>query len=231
MEKVKVDSLDLEMLAQHLTGSDSEDTSEIYGELYEKFGIDEENFTNLIVDLIQLITIGYSPLSEEVYAGFGLQNFWLIKKPILSNFIGVMLAFMLNDEPLKTEQNGFIRVITNSKGEPQYQLAITHPDRIININTANEKSYFVHQKWSGYPKNKLEELLQAEFLPFNNQTVKDSNFKILEDKFEEAMSKYKGSAARPKYKLYKEHHNDNFMMYVCNSVQFELIEIKGTIKE
>ena len=94
-----------------------------------------------------------------------------------------------------------------------------------------EKEYFIHQKWSGYPKNKLEELLQAEFLPFRNQTVKESDFKVLEAKFEEAMSKYKGSATKPKYKLYKESMSDNYYMYVCNSVQFELIEIKGRVNQ
>ena len=231
MEKIKINSLDIEMIAQYIAGCLSEETRDIFDELYNKFEIDEENFTNLIEELFKLMTIGYSSLSQEVYIGFGLDGLWLAKKPIMSKFIGVLLAFMLNDEPLKKEQNGFIRVITNSKGKPEYQLAITHPDRTININSIDEKSYFIYQKWSGYPKNTLEELLQAEYLPFNNQTVKESDFKALEAKFEEAMSKYKGRAVKPIYKLYKESDSDNYHMYVCNCVQFELIEIKGSIKK
>ncbi len=56
---------------------DSEKVDEI---LYEKYGIeDTDGFDRLIKDLAKMADVGKSPLTEELYRGFGDGTIWLYK--------------------------------------------------------------------------------------------------------------------------------------------------------
>lgn len=133
MSTPKIDELDLETLAAKLTDIESENPHEIYSALNEKYNINEDDFANLIADLFLLLEIGYSALSGNIYIGYADKNSWLVKKPSQSKFIATMLAFLLNDEPLKQTQKGMVRIITDNNNKPLYQVVITHHDRKVEV--------------------------------------------------------------------------------------------------
>ncbi len=134
MSTPRIDELDLETLAAQLTDIESEDPREIYAALSEKYNINEDDFANLIADLFQILHMGYSALTDEIYIGFAGTDTWHVKKPAKSKFIGTMLAFLLNDEPLKQTKNGMVRIITDKSNKPLYQVVITHHDRKVEVS-------------------------------------------------------------------------------------------------
>lgn len=75
-------------LALHLCGlkeSDEnyENPDNVDPILYAKYGIeDTDKFNDLIKDLLDLITINKSPLTDTVYKGFSNGKEWFIKKEI-----------------------------------------------------------------------------------------------------------------------------------------------------
>ena len=50
--------------------------------IYDHYEINIENFGNLIKDLLPLCDKGESPLTNKLYQGFGIDNFWLIKQEV-----------------------------------------------------------------------------------------------------------------------------------------------------
>lgn len=85
MEKAKITSLDVEELACKLTDLDYDeidgDTTMIDESLINNFGIDLDNFTELISLLLPMINIGTSPLTGKMYKGFAdaENETWLVK--------------------------------------------------------------------------------------------------------------------------------------------------------
>jgi hypothetical protein len=81
----KVDAFDVEELACHITGLDYDeidaDTTTIEEKLYEEFGCDLEQFTDIIQRLLPMIDIGVSPLTKKRYKGFSdtEKGIWFVK--------------------------------------------------------------------------------------------------------------------------------------------------------
>lgn len=61
---------------------DIEDDSSLEDFLYDCYGINIEEFENLINDLLPLCDKAKSPLTDKTYQGFGTGNYWLIKKEV-----------------------------------------------------------------------------------------------------------------------------------------------------
>lgn len=61
---------------------DIEDDSSLEDFLYDYYGINIEEFENLINDLLPLCDKAKSPLTDKLYQGFGTGNYWLIKKEV-----------------------------------------------------------------------------------------------------------------------------------------------------
>ena len=81
----KLNYIDIEELACEIIGLDYDeidaDTTIIDEALIDKYGLDIEQFTELINDLIHRIAISESPISNEKYKGFlnNDKNMWLTK--------------------------------------------------------------------------------------------------------------------------------------------------------
>jgi len=81
--------LDIYELARYLAiQSDPEETDEDTEEdclerfINVNYGIDFENFKELINDLLPLCTVGKSLFTDKMYQGFGTDNFFFVKKEI-----------------------------------------------------------------------------------------------------------------------------------------------------
>lgn len=91
MKRAKVTALDVEELACHITGLDYDeidaDTSIIQEKLYDEFGCDLDQFTDLIQRLLPLIDVGSSPLTNKRYKGFSdtEKQIWLVKCEVSAN--------------------------------------------------------------------------------------------------------------------------------------------------
>jgi hypothetical protein len=85
IEKVRVDSYEVEELACKILGLDYDEIdageSIIEEEMVEQLNIDLELFQDIIERLIPLIEVGQSPLTNEVYKGFAdtENSMWLLK--------------------------------------------------------------------------------------------------------------------------------------------------------
>jgi len=76
-------------LAMHLVGlnpdneEDFDNSDAVDKLLYEKYGIqDTEGFDKLIKNLMELIDVGKSHLTEKAYKGFAKNGFWFCKVPV-----------------------------------------------------------------------------------------------------------------------------------------------------
>lgn len=83
MKKANLDRLDIEELACYLAGLDYDeidaDENIIEEHIYAEFGIDLEQFTELINRLLPMIDVGKSPLTNKRYKGFAQPGIWLVK--------------------------------------------------------------------------------------------------------------------------------------------------------
>lgn len=61
---------------------DIEDEDSLEEFISDYYGIDIENFENLMRDLLPLCTVAQSPLTDLWYRGFGTENIWLLSKRI-----------------------------------------------------------------------------------------------------------------------------------------------------
>jgi hypothetical protein len=88
MKVAKVEALDVEELACHITGLDYDeidaDTTTIEEKLYEEFGCDLEQFTHIIQRLLPMIDVGASLLTKKRYKGFfdTEKVMWLVKMEV-----------------------------------------------------------------------------------------------------------------------------------------------------
>lgn len=75
-------------LALHICGLEDNDenyenTDKVDEILYEKYGIeDADKFNQLATDLLNLIDVGRSPLTDTLYKGFSNGEGWLMKKEV-----------------------------------------------------------------------------------------------------------------------------------------------------
>ena len=85
IEKVRVDSYEVEELACKILGIDYDeidaDVTIIEEEMMEQLDIDLEIFQDIIERLIPLVEVGQSPLTNELYKGFAdtENSMWLLK--------------------------------------------------------------------------------------------------------------------------------------------------------
>lgn len=88
MKKAKIHPFDIEELACKITGLDYDeidaDSATIQDEIYERFGCDLDQFTEIIAHLLPLIDVGESPLTKKRYKGFSdIENgVWITKMEI-----------------------------------------------------------------------------------------------------------------------------------------------------
>lgn len=62
--------------------SDDEEWPDFDELLYERYNVDREQFDQICFDLLDLATMGQSPLTQKVYKGFGSDKLFLIKKEV-----------------------------------------------------------------------------------------------------------------------------------------------------
>lgn len=72
------------LLSKHYPNKDFEemDEFEVYNWFYDHYGVTDEQFDDLITDLLPLCSEGVSPLTEKRYRGFACYNIWLLNKEI-----------------------------------------------------------------------------------------------------------------------------------------------------
>ena len=76
--------MDIYELVQHLCGLDEDaDYDAIHESLYEKYEIEMHNLEKIIKDLLPLIDVGVSPITNQRFKGFSVRDgengFWLVK--------------------------------------------------------------------------------------------------------------------------------------------------------
>ena len=88
MKLARVSSIDLEELACHILEVDYDeidaDTSVINEKLYEEFGCDLDQFTNIIQRLLPMVDVRASPLTKKRYKGFSdtEKGMWFVKMEV-----------------------------------------------------------------------------------------------------------------------------------------------------
>lgn len=88
MKIAKINTLEAEELACHITGLDYDeidaDEAIIDEKLQEEFGCDLQQFTHIIQRLLPMIDVGKSPLTQKWYKGFAdtEKEMWLAKMEI-----------------------------------------------------------------------------------------------------------------------------------------------------
>ena len=58
------------------------DDVDVYDFVYDEYGIDWDGFCKLISNLMPLVIMGQSPLTQKVYRGFGTNNMFFIKQEV-----------------------------------------------------------------------------------------------------------------------------------------------------
>ena len=84
-----IDDFECCELAAHLIGigDEFEDEDEVWEKLYDEHELTQESFCWLINELVPLIDVGKSPLTDTIYKGFSqeLKNglkMWLVKMEV-----------------------------------------------------------------------------------------------------------------------------------------------------
>lgn len=119
------DRFDIEELAAHLCGLPEDgdyDTHEIDEKLAEKYEISLDHFCEIVQDLGELIDLGISPLTEEIFIGFGTGNMWIAKKKY-PKFINQVLIWMDYEAVKNGKGQAYERDIT-SGGKPEFKLVL-----------------------------------------------------------------------------------------------------------
>jgi len=75
-----ISEFDIEELVRGMHALDDE--VDVYDFVHDEYEMDWENFCKLISDLMPLIIIGQSPLTQKVYRGFGTNNMFFIKQEV-----------------------------------------------------------------------------------------------------------------------------------------------------
>jgi len=75
-----VSEFDIEELVRGMHALDDE--VDVYDYVYDEYEMDWENFCKLITNLMPLITVGQSPLTNKIYKGFGKDNMFFIKQEV-----------------------------------------------------------------------------------------------------------------------------------------------------
>ena len=71
---------DVELLARHICGADMDNESVDVDEILDdKFGIEFDQFLQVVRELLPLCTVGTSPLTEKTYRGFASDNCFIVK--------------------------------------------------------------------------------------------------------------------------------------------------------
>ena len=74
---MNIDEFDIEELVRGM--HDLSDDIDVYDYVSEEYGIDWDGFCSLISNLVPLITVGQSPLTQKIYKGFGKDNMFFLK--------------------------------------------------------------------------------------------------------------------------------------------------------
>ena len=72
-----ISEFDIEELVRSMY--DLSDDVDVYDYVFEELDMDWGAYCNLIRDLVPLITIGQSPLTQKIYKGFGKDNMFFLK--------------------------------------------------------------------------------------------------------------------------------------------------------
>jgi len=75
-----ISEFDIEELVRGMHALDDE--VDVFDFVYDEYEMDWENFCKLIGNLMPLITVGQSPLTQKVYKGFGDNNMFFIKQEV-----------------------------------------------------------------------------------------------------------------------------------------------------
>jgi len=74
---MNIDEFDIEELVRGMY--DLSDDVDVYDYVFEELDMDWGAYCNLIRDLVPLIIVGQSPLTQKVYKGFGKNNMFFLK--------------------------------------------------------------------------------------------------------------------------------------------------------
>jgi len=55
------------------------DDIDVFDFIFDEYEMDWSNYCKLIRDLVPLITVGQSPLTQKIYKGFGKDNIFFLK--------------------------------------------------------------------------------------------------------------------------------------------------------
>lgn len=84
----RIDDFETEELAAYLVGKHEQfedgeiDSNDIEDLLFDKYGILLDGFQTLLSDLVPLITIAKSGITDKTYKGFAGESCWLVKREI-----------------------------------------------------------------------------------------------------------------------------------------------------
>lgn len=106
-----------------LSEEDLEDT------FFEEFGFDVSGLNFIKDELLKLIDIGISPLTNQVFKGFAdkEQGFWFEKKEMTSQFIDLMIHFLTTNH--EVDEKGILTEVKDVKGELLFEIIIRKPTK------------------------------------------------------------------------------------------------------
>ena len=74
---MKISYFDIEELVRGMDGLD--DDADIDQHLFDKYEIGFDQFSKVVEDLLPLVVVGQSPLTNTVYKGFGRDGLFFLK--------------------------------------------------------------------------------------------------------------------------------------------------------
>lgn len=119
IEKQSLSPMLVEEFAIEILGIDEEsETNEVENQLYEKYGCDLDQFTELMQLLYQRLHLSVSPLTETPFIGFSHNDqMWSsVKKETMGAFLDAVLEFM-GASKLEVNKGGNERPIIGDKTE------------------------------------------------------------------------------------------------------------------
>ena len=137
----QLSSLDAEEIARVFCGITNEDAEidEIEKALYDKHDMSFEQFEKVAAFMFAHLELGVSPLTNTPMIGISHSpkkgmSCWLAKRDYTGEYIGTVIQWLTEGEPIAPDSKGFSRTIT-AGGKPEFEITIQKPSKAVKTKT------------------------------------------------------------------------------------------------
>lgn len=127
MSKYRVDEFEAQELAGAILGIDEDDDRGVEYEeaieqaLFNKYDVTLEDYTTIVQDLMDKLTVACSPITDKVYIGFSEPGMWLVKKEC-DNWIQQVLQWLGGNDTAKSGEEWTKQITAGDKIEYEITL-------------------------------------------------------------------------------------------------------------